>query len=74
MTYNLKRSLAGLALAVAVASAVALTLSLALGARERRLNAPHSLVADESDQLDPNDCSRGIDESNQETCDGAVAQ
>lgn len=30
----------------------------------------HSTALAQSDSLDPNDCSRGVDEANQESCGG----
>jgi len=48
--------------------AVALSLSHSIGMGQSRAND-----SDQIENLDPNDCSRGVDESNQAQCDPDAA-
>jgi len=48
--------------------AVALSLSHSIGIGQSRAND-----SDQIENLDPNDCSRGVDESNQAQCDPDAA-
>lgn len=67
----MSRSIRSMALAVALvvsAGAVLFTASTLISASD----SPAISAPNDSDSLDPNDCSRGIDESNQENCADGV--